>query len=980
MSVGPHSALTPALSPSKPYSMAWPIKFSIATVVVLCMLVLAVAVIGMGWRGARNTMLDTATRTASYSGLLIAEKSHNMLKPIHATLSMLVADPIASASTLEERLLRLDALADILTANELMTSVFVGYSDGSFINVRPLDQLGVRQKFNAPPMSNFLVRSVQRQPDGQFQSEYLFFNSSYQLLERRSQPDYRFDPRTRAWFKASMLTSASVLSEPYISFSSQEVAITLSQASKNGKAVFGIDVTLNDLAGNLEALKIAPNAQLALVNAKGRVLAYHDMTKVLVKEGDHFDFSGIERLGVPSLSKLNTLQLDKGKVAVFDVAGQEWLGFSLAFDVWHSSGVRLLVTAPSDDFLGELRKQLLHLITLVTGLALLLMPLGWLAGAKIGKSMDKLTDQAQRISRFDFSKLRFKKTMVREVNDLSGVMSDMSQTIQTFLQISQDMATEPKVERMLANVLSQMMAATRCQGGVVYLFDPKTNAMERSATAGQLQGHTESCFHYLDQQQAMPVVRQAVLGVAEMQIELRGRSGQLEGLLILQYQDDVKHADSSFTEFVHKLSGMLAVSIETRQLIESQKALLDAVIRLMADAIDAKSPYTGGHCERVPELAGMLVDQMGQEQSGPYAQFKMSEDQRYEFHLAAWLHDCGKVTSPEHIIDKATKLETIYNRIHEIRMRFEVMWRDLELDHWRAVAFGGEETALLVDLKLRQAGLQDDFAFVARCNVGGEFLADADIERLKKIGQRTWLRYFDKQLGLSAEENRRLADYAPERLPIVEQALADRSDHVVPWGERKPAVEKGDPNNQHGFDMDLPKHAQNMGELYNLSIRRGTLTEEDRFKINDHIVQTLVMLHGLPWPAQWAQVPEIAATHHEKLDGKGYPRRLAAEQLTTADRVMALADVFEALTANDRPYKAAKTLSESLKIMALMVKDQHLDAELFRYFLHSKLWLTFAQKFMSAEQIDEVDVAAIDQLLPKAFKVPSNAKDNVLTT
>jgi HD-GYP domain-containing protein (c-di-GMP phosphodiesterase class II) len=965
MSVGfSNSALAPSFSQSKSPTMGWPIKFSIATVVVVCMLVLAIAVIGMGWHGARSTMLDVATRTASDSGLLIAEKSHNMLKPIHATLSMLVADPIAHASTLEERLLRLDTLADILTDNELMTSVFVGYSDGSFMQVRPLDQLGVRQKFKAPPMANFLVRSVQHQPDGQFQSEYLFFNSSRQLLERRSQPDYHYDPRSRSWFKASMLTSASVLSEPYISFSSQEVAITLSQASKNGKAIFGIDVTLNDLASNLDSFKISPNAQLALVNAKGRVLAYHDMTKVLHKDGDHFDFSTVESLGVPSLSKLNTLTLDKGKVAVFDVGSQEWLGFVLPFDVWYSSGVRLLVTAPSDDFLGELRSQLLNLIAVVIGLALLLMPLGWWAGARIGKSMDRLIDQAQRMSRFDFSKLRLKNTMVQEVNDLSGVMSDMSQTIQTFLQISQDMATEPKVERMLANVLSQMMMATRCQGGVVYLFDQKTNAMERAATVGLLQGHAESRFNYLDQQQAMPVVSQAVLGVAAMQVELRGRSGQLEGLLILQYQDDVKHADSSFTEFVHKLSGMLAVSIETRQLIEAQKQLLDAVIRLMADAIDAKSPYTGGHCERVPELAGMLVDQMGREVNGPYAGFKMNEDQRYEFHLGAWLHDCGKVTSPEHIIDKSTKLETIYNRIHEVRMRFEVMWRDLELDHWRAVAFGGDEAVLLVDLKLRQAALQDNFAFVARCNVGGEFMADEDIERLKQIGKCTWLRYFDKQLGLSADENRRLGHFVAERLPIAEQLLADRSDHIIAWGERKPAVEKNDPNNHYGFDMDLPKYAQNMGELHNLSIRRGTLTEEDRFKINDHIVQTLIMLRSLPWPVQLANVPEIAATHHEKLDGKGYPRRLSAEQLTIADRVMALADVFEALTAADRPYKSPKTLTESLKIMAFMAKDQHIDPELFRYFLHSKLWLTFAEKYMQKQQIDEVDVAAIEKLLP----------------
>ena len=179
-------------------------------------------------------------------------------------------------------------------------------------------------------------------------------------------------------------------------------------------------------------------------------------------------------------------------------------------------------------------------------------------------------------------------------------------------------------------------------------------------------------------------------------------------------------------------------------------------------------------------------------------------------------------------------------------------------------------------------------------------------------------------------------------------------------------MEKNDPNNQYGFDMPLPANAQNQGELYNLCIRRGTLTDEDRFKINDHIVQTLIMLKSLPWPKHLARVPDIAATHHEKIDGKGYPRKLPAERLSVADRVMARADIFEALTAADRPYKAPKTLTESLRIMAFMAKDQHIDAELFRYFLRSGLWLDFAQQFMLPAQQDAVDLDAIERLLPTA--------------
>jgi hypothetical protein len=409
----------------------------------------------------------------------------------------------------------------------------------------------------------------------------------------------------------------------------------------------------------------------------------------------------------------------------------------------------------------------------------------------------------------------------------------------------------------------------------------------------------------------------------------------------------------------------LAVAIETRQLIHAQKDLLDSVIQLMAAAIDAKSPYTGGHCERVPRIAGMLIDRLVAETNGRYQTFNLSEDQRFEFHLATWLHDCGKVTSPEHIIDKATKLEVIYNRIHEIRTRFEVLWRDAQIKCLRAVLDGDDATVAEASLAKQWVQLQDDFAFVAKCNVGGEFMADADLERLRSLSETTWTRHFDKSLGLSTEESQREPSGGAGQ-PSPERLLSDGPEHIVAWGARRPAVEQGNPANVHGFDMPLPVHARNMGELYNLSIRRGTLTEEDRFKVNDHIVQTLIMLRSLPWPESLEKVPDIAATHHERLDGKGYPRKLSEAQLTLPDRVMALADVFEALTAADRPYKTPKTLSESLRIMAFMAKDRHLDADLFRYFLRSDVWQKFADEFLSPHQRDEVDVASLEALLGTA--------------
>ena len=157
--------------------------------------------------------------------------------------------------------------------------------------------------------------------------------------------------------------------------------------------------------------------------------------------------------------------------------------------------------------------------------------------------------------------------------------------------------------------------------------------------------------------------------------------------------------------------------------------------------------------------------------------------------------------------------------------------------------------------------------------------------------------------------------------------------------------------------MDIPEHLYNHGELYNLAIRKGTLTDEERFKINEHITQTIIMLNKLPFPDYLAHVPEFAGAHHETMIGTGYPKRLNKDEMSTPARVMAIADIFEALTAADRPYKKAKTLSAALRIMSFMRNDQHIDAELFDLFLTSGVYMQYAEEFLAPGQIDDVNIA-----------------------
>ncbi len=439
-------------------------------------------------------------------------------------------------------------------------------------------------------------------------------------------------------------------------------------------------------------------------------------------------------------------------------------------------------------------------------------------------------------------------------------------------------------------------------------------------------------------------------------VPLKNHEGLVIGVMqLINAQDaagSVVPFDDAIVPLVEALASQAAVSIDNHQLIEAQKRLLDSFIELIAAAIDAKSPYTGGHCQRVPELTKMLTRAVCEADDGPFRDFALDEAGWYELHIACWLHDCGKVTTPEYVVDKATKLETICDRIHEVRMRFEVLKRDAEIAYLKGRLDGGDEPTLKAQYEAQLAALDDDFAFVGECNVGGEFMAPPKVERLKKIAERTWTRTLSDRIGISSAERSRREREPDQTLPVQEKLLQDRPDHVI----GREAVDIMAPDNKWGFKLKMPAAKFNQGELYNLSIGRGTLTDEERYKINDHIMQTIAMLEGLPFPRHLRRVAEYAGGHHEKMDGTGYPRGLRREDMSIPARAMAIADIFEALTAADRPYKPAKTLSESIKIMGFMVKDNHIDPDLFRLFLRSGVYKEYAGKHLKPEQIDEVDL------------------------
>ena len=394
-------------------------------------------------------------------------------------------------------------------------------------------------------------------------------------------------------------------------------------------------------------------------------------------------------------------------------------------------------------------------------------------------------------------------------------------------------------------------------------------------------------------------------------VPMKNHENEVIGVLqLINAIDPVSKKIIAFSDahqrLVESLASQAAVAMTNKNLINGLKNLFESFIKLIADAIDEKSPYTGGHCQRVPELTMMLAETAINANSGPLKDFSMTESEVYELKIAAWLHDCGKVTTPEHVMDKATKLETIFDRIHLIEDRFELLKTQREnqvLQKALSAAVAGVAVNLKQikhEMNASKKLLDDDKSFIRKVNFGSESMQPNDLLRIQQIAN---YQYFND------------------------------SGHTVKFLSEN--------------------------EVYNLTIERGTLTPEERMVINNHIVVTINMLESLQYPKELKRVPEYAGGHHERMDGKGYPKGLTREQMSIPARMMGIADIFEALTSKDRPYKKAKTLSETLHILGKMKLENHIDPDIFDLFVREKVYLRYAEMFLEREQIDLVDESTI---------------------
>jgi len=545
--------------------------------------------------------------------------------------------------------------------------------------------------------------------------------------------------------------------------------------------------------------------------------------------------------------------------------------------------------------------------------------------------------------------LKAKAYMAQE-HDPHSTLEGLLNRLDELNAIGASLSSERNLGKLLENIVGAAMKITHADAGTLYLVDDEKQVLtfeilhnlsldiRMGGTSGNpIPFYPIQMYHDGQANHAMVVSHAALSGdtinipdayAAEgfdfsgtkkfdtktgyrsrsfLAVPMRDHEHEVIGVLQLINAMDETHSEvlqfsRDDQKLLESLTSQAAIAVRNQRLIQHLEELFEAFIKLINTAIDDKSPYTGGHCARVPVLTMMLAEAASRTETGPLKDFKLADQDRYELKMAGLLHDCGKITTPVHVVDKATKLQTIYDRIGLIDTRFEVLKRDAEIAALRAqlalrpVQDAGAEAAAQAALHSELQGLEADREFLRQCNQGSEAMQQADQLRVRVIGtQRQWRNPEGLQTSfLSAEE------------------------------------------------------------MENLTIRSGTLTQAERDTINYHIVATIKMLETLPWPRHLRNVPEYAGGHHERMDGKGYPRGLTREQMSWQARMVGVADVFEALTAADRPYKRGMKLSQALGIMQKMARTGHIDPDLFEVFVQGKVYQRYAERFLDPEQIDDV--------------------------
>ncbi len=886
----------------------------------------------------------------------LSVKIEKVTSPLSTLLNTLAMGQFTARDVGMPDPLWLSAMTEILEKNQYLDSMYFGKEDGSAFLFQPLHDLKIKQSLSAPVDARLMVRyyilGAQR---------IQFYDADMKLMkEDNIISDY--DPRERIWYSDVKNNDKIYMTGPYNFSNPAQDGITFSRKTRTGDAIIGVDLTLNKLTKLVQYFEFSTNSNIFLLNTESQIMGSNQLFSLMMGK----DLFTAKDLGFDQLVKefeAENSVAQSAKTVVWQ--GKTWELMISPLTLADNSMLRVVNFVSHDDLFeasSSLRNDLIiiSIISVIISFIIVLY-----IARRIASPLTYLTDSIENIQRFRFQRKCYQASHIQEIDKLNEAMGLMENVLLDFFNNLRNVARTSRPEELSESIVMQVkeiLSADDCQ---LFTNTPDSrDVFTLSAKSGVTSDFNLQCLYNHNPEAFTESIYELTVNEARhiftdmschsgFIIPLFNRNNDNTGALLIGFNLDITDDTRNRLRFVREFIGFNEIVLEHLEKVEAQRNLFHSFVEMTATAVDVKSPYTGGHCQRVPKITKMLAKAATLD-TDKFADFSLTSKSWEELLVAAWLHDCGKVTTPDYVMDKATKLETIYDRIHEIRMRYEVLKRDAEVVYWQSIAEGMNEAQAQQSCDSLKQELDEEFAFIASCNPGCEFLDPEKQQRLAEIGERTWLRTLPDDIGVSQQEAAKKR-HVSKTLPIIEKILADKPEHLFIWEEKKQLQA----NSKRDFKMVQPEYRYNRGELHNLMIKSGTLTPEERYNINDHIVQTYLMLDQLPYPDHLKNVPLIAGSHHEKMNGQGYPLQLKGEEIPIGGRMIAVADVFEALTACDRPYKAAKTLSHSLKIMAFMVKDEHLDGHVFDLFLTQGVYQEYADEFLKVEQLDFVDVDAL---------------------
>lgn len=962
-------------------------RFYISLAFTLLTIVVGITFSSIFYYQTKDIITDLTSKAFGFTVEETALKTSSLFERAESLVSVIASHEVTNTTKAFERTPHFNFLLSSFSKTKNITSVYIAFDDGDFYLVRRLPSANKRSSFfNAPENTRYVIQVSEKSIEKNM-GEYRYYNESLKLISTQKDIAYgQFDPRTRHWYQLAMEKHQAITADPYVFFTTKEIGTTIAQKSSSSRAIIAADISLTKLTAFLTDFKTTENSKVALLTRGAGVIASVDNTI----SGHLTKLTPNTPIRLPLLEDKvlknvlvdsRALQQKNNLVEIYSEK-QSWLSMVRNISLPNNIQYILVIAIPTKELLSDATNVLIKSAMLLAGLFIIFLLLTNRLASRMTKSIYYLVKQTNQIRDFNFKRKFDFRSNVKEVNLLGNAMNQMNATITEFIEMNTLLAEEEDFSKLQKVLLDKTINICKAEAGILYLIDEADNDILNPQITiineKQCRDHNlvplninllptlfqngiskqelikvglkdSDYFSFSHTSGIDGLINQLDCKVQNLVlVPLFNRQTNLIGCLTLLMD---KELNTHHEAFIQAISSNAALSIETRQLIKSQDDLFESFIMLLASAIDGKSSYTAEHCKRVPEIMKLLAQAAETTDTGPYADFTLTKQNKQAIHVAAWLHDCGKITTPEYVIDKATKLETIYDRLHEVRMRFELIKKETELKICKRQLEGGNPVTLKLELEKELKILDEEFLLVAGCNQGDVTMDDWTIDQINKISKRKWTRTLNDRVGLShLELARKLRSGTTPSLPVQEFLLADKEEHKIIRDEDdlKASYHK------LGFNMKQPELLYNRGELYSLLVKRGTLNPEERYKINEHIMQSSLMMDKLNFPKHLKNVPEIACGHHEKMDGTGYPKGLTSEQMSPLAKMMAISDIFEALTSDDRPYKKPNTLSQSLEIMSKMRDQQHIDSELFDLFVENGVYKEYAVKYLDNKQIDSI--------------------------